>query len=222
MTKGQPQGRETAAGAPARAVASHGKAPRTARGERTLRRILDAALQEFGDRGFAESSIVGITGRAKVALGTFYTYFDSKEAVFRALVGDMSDQVRLAVAPALEEATGSLDGERRALAAFLRFVRRNKQVYRIIDEAEFVDPEGFRRHYCSTADRIATRLAQGQERGEFRAIDDELEREAQAWALMGANVFLGLRFGVWGDEDEERVAAAVSNLLKNGLAKRQS
>ena len=40
--------------------ASHGKAPRTARGERTLRKILDAALHEFGERGFADASIVGI------------------------------------------------------------------------------------------------------------------------------------------------------------------
>src|SRR5687768_16126439 len=74
--------------------ASEGKAPRTARGEKTLRKILDAALAEFGQHGFHDSSIVGITSRAKVALGTFYTYFVSKEAVFAALVGDMSDQVR--------------------------------------------------------------------------------------------------------------------------------
>jgi AcrR family transcriptional regulator len=74
--------------------ASKGKAPRTARGEKTLRKILDAALLEFGQHGFHDSSIVGITSRAKVALGTFYTYFDSKEAVFAALVRDMSRQVR--------------------------------------------------------------------------------------------------------------------------------
>ena len=59
------------AGAPS--PASEGKAPRTARGEKTLRKILDAALAEFGQQGFHDSSIVGITARAKVALGTFYT-----------------------------------------------------------------------------------------------------------------------------------------------------
>lgn len=198
-------------------AASDGKAPRTARGERTLRKILDAALEEFGNKGFADSSIVGITRRAKVALGTFYTYFDSKEAVFRALVGDMSSQVRIAVAPALEGATDALDGERRALSEFLRFVRRNKQVYRIIDEAEFVDPEGFRRHYQSTAERIAGRLAAGEKNGDIRASATELEREVHAWALMGANVFLGLRFGVWGSEDEEQVAQVVGRLLRDGL-----
>ena len=105
-----------------------GKAPRTARGERTRRKILDAARGEFGGRGFAESSIVGITQRAGVALGTFYTYFDSKEALFTALVRDMSDQVRHNVGPALNGATDGLDGERRALEAFLRFVRDHRDI----------------------------------------------------------------------------------------------
>ena len=90
--------------------ASDGKAPRTARGEKTLRKILDAALAEFGQQGFHDSSIVGITSRAKVALGTFYTYFDSKEAVFAALVKDMSGQVRDYVYPVFEEAADDLDG----------------------------------------------------------------------------------------------------------------
>src|SRR3954447_6614792 len=98
-------------------AAGAGKTPRTARGERTLRKILDAAREEFGERGFSDSSIVGITQRAGVALGTFYTYFESKEALFQALVRDMSAQVRDAVSPALAEASDRLDGERRGLAA---------------------------------------------------------------------------------------------------------
>ena len=34
------------------AIASEGKQPRTARGQRTLRAILDAAAAEFGEKGF--------------------------------------------------------------------------------------------------------------------------------------------------------------------------
>ncbi len=207
---------ETAAMAPI--AASDGKAPRTARGERTLRKILTAALEEFGERGFSEASIVGITSRAKVALGTFYTYFDSKEEVFQALVRDMSAQVRDHVAPALGEATDGLDRERRALAAFLRFAAQHKQVYRIIDEAEFVDPEGFRTHYETTAKRIAARLSEAAERGELRADESPLALEVVAWALMGANVFLGLRFAVWGKADPDEVAAITNRLLRHGLS----
>jgi len=197
--------------------ASDRKAPRTARGERTLRKILDAALEEFGEKGFGEGSIVGITSRAKVALGTFYTYFDSKEAVFRALVRDMSEQVRLTVAPALMSQTAALERERKALAALLGLIARHKAVYRIIDEAEFVDPEGYRRHYQGAADRILARLREGADRGDLRREESPLAEEIVAWAMMGANVFVGLRFAVWATEDPDRVAEVVNRLWRLGL-----
>ena len=197
-------------------LASEGKQPRTARGQKTLRKILDAALGEFGEKGFSESSIVGITTRAKVALGTFYTYFDSKEAVFAALVGDMSVRVRDHVAPVLDGARDGLDAERLALEAYLGFVAGHKEVYRIIDEAEFVDPAGFRAHYETTASRIAGRLQAAAERGEIGGAD-ALATEVRAWAIMGINVFLGLRFGVWGNESPAAVAVEVNRLLRHGL-----
>ena len=198
-------------------AASDGKAPRTARGERTLRKILDAARDEFGERGFSDSSIVGITGRAGVALGTFYTYFDSKESVFQALVRDMSAQVRDHVAPALQDASDALDGERRALESFLQFARKHRHVYRIIDEAEFVEPAGFREHYETTARRIAARLIAGREAGEVDASYSDEELEILAWGIMGANVFLGLRYAVWSTGDAGRVAEVTSHLLRDGL-----
>jgi AcrR family transcriptional regulator len=200
------------------ALTSSAKSPRTARGELTRRKILDAARAEFGSCGFADTGITEITRTAKVALGTFYTYFHSKEEVFRALVQDMSEQVRLAVAPVLADGRGTLEAEERALAAFLAFVGKHQQVYRIIDEAEFVDPAGFKAHYEKTAARIAERLAEGADRNTMRPADSALEAEVRAWAVMGMNVFLGLRFGVWGREDPGKVAAAANRLLRDGLA----
>ena len=198
-------------------AASDGKAPRTARGQRTLRKILDAALEEFGEKGFSEGSIVGITSRARVALGTFYTYFDSKEAVFQELVRDMSGQVRDHVAPVLQTASDTLEAEGMALQSFLEFVATHRQVYRIIDEAEFVDPEGFRKHYVTTAERIAARLQAGKDRGEVVKSDSPLATEVEAWAIMGMNVFLGLRFGVWGKDSPEAVTRVANQLIRRGL-----
>jgi AcrR family transcriptional regulator len=199
--------------------ASKGKAPRTPRGERTLRKILDAAREEFGERGFSDSSVVGITRRAEVALGTFYTYFDSKEALFQALVRDMSSQVRDHVAPALKDAPDTLEGERNALESFLRFARSHRDVYRIIDEAEFVDPAAYREHYETTARRIAQRLAAGRDKGQIAADYSNEELEVLSWARMGANVFLGLRFAVWASADPASVADAAARLIRSGLAK---
>ena len=197
--------------------ASAGKAPRTARGERTLRKILDAAIDEFGERGFSEGSIVGITQRARVALGTFYTYFDSKEAVFKALVSDMSARVREHVAPVLVAATDTLEGEEKALESYLQFARAQKQVYRIIDEAEFADPQGFEEHYRTTAARIAARLEAGKAKGEVFAADSKIASDVEAWAIMGMNVFLGLRFAVWGKENPKDVARIANRMIRHGL-----
>ena len=149
-------------------AASDGKAPRTARGERTLRKILDAARYEFGEHGFSDSSIVGITQRAGVALGTFYTYFDSKEAVFQALVRDMSARCATGRACA-RGGTDALDGERRALETFLDFARDHRDIYRIIDEAEFVDPAAYREHYETTATPHCRALVAARDKGEIAA-----------------------------------------------------
>lgn len=195
------------------------KPPRTARGERTLRKILDAAREEFGERGFSDSSIVGITQRAGVALGTFYTYFDSKEALFQALVRDMSAQVRNNVGPALSGATDALDGERRALEAFLKFARDHRDIYRIVDEAEFVEPAVYREHYETTATRIAARLVAARDRGEFDASISNEDLEILAWGMMGANVFLGLRFAVWDDAEAPAVAEVMNRVWRQGLGR---
>lgn len=197
--------------------ASDGKAPRTARGERTLRKILDAARGEFGERGFSDSSIVGITQRAGVALGTFYTYFDSKESVFQALVRDMSAQVRDTVAPVFKDASDALDGERRALESFLRFARAHRDVYRIVDEAEFVEPQAYREHYETTAARIAARFVAARDKGELASDLSDEDLEILAWAAMGANVFLGLRYSVWGSADATRIAEVANRLFRKGL-----
>lgn len=191
------------------------RVPRTERGRRTQRAILDAAAAEFGERGFHESSIVSITIRAGVALGSFYTYFESKEALFKALVQDMSGRVRDQVAPVLRgHQGGAIEAEGVALEAFLRFAREHKEIYRIIDEAEFVAPEDWRAHYLNTAARILERLQAARAKGELGVEPSEVH----AWAIMGMNVFLGLRFGVMdGNADLGEVAREANALLNDGL-----
>ena len=191
-----------------------GKVPRTERGRRTQRALLDAAAAEFGEKGFHDSSIVSITARAGVALGSFYTYFESKDALFRALVRDMSERVRVMVAPHLTRADDAIARERDALAAFLAFAREHKELYRIIDEAEFVAPAEWREHYATTARRIVERLREGEARGEIAGPIDEVH----GWAIMGMNVFLGLRFGVQdGARSLDEVAAIANALIREGL-----
>jgi Transcriptional regulator len=201
---------------PAPEGAPAGKIPRTERGRRTLRKLLDAAAVEFGERGYHEASITGITRRAGTALGSFYTYFDSKDEIFRALVDDLSGKVRQAAKDARQTDLPALEVERAALTGFLQFAREHKEIYRIIDECEFVDPESFRLHYETTARRIHERLSEGIRSKQLR----EGLGEAHAWAIMGMNVFLGLRYAVWSDEvSAEEIAELANSILRQGIAR---
>jgi AcrR family transcriptional regulator len=193
------------------------KAPRTERGRRTHRALLDAAAEEFGERGYHEAGIARIAQRAGAAIGSFYTYFDSKEAIFRALVADMSAQVRDTVAPVILAAPDRLSGERAGIAAFLRFVRQHKALYRIIEESAFVAEDAYRKHYVDIAEGYATSLTSAFGSGEI----SEGDMQVRAWAIMGMNVFLGLRFGVWDDvTDPDSVAACAAALISDGLRAR--
>lgn len=190
------------------------KAPRTERGKRTLRRLLDAAAAEFGERGYHDASISGITQRAGAALGTFYTYFDSKEQVFRALVDDMGRLTRAWIAERVGNAPDRLTAERIGLEAFIEFAREHKDLYRIVMEAQFVAEDAYREYYRVFAEAYCRNLQLAVAKGDIRPGPVQ----ERAWALIGMSVFLGLRYGVWSqDKTPAEVASAVSDLLMNGL-----
>lgn len=195
-------------------VSSLNKIPKTARGKRTREKLLQAAEIEFGERGFHDAAISGITSRAGVALGTFYVYFDSKEEIFRALVSYMGHLTRAWIAQRVAEAPDRLSAERLGLEAFIEFVRKHRNLYKIVSEAEFVAEDAFRGYYRVFADAYRENLEQAAQRGDIRAGDFEV----WAWTLIGMNVFLGMRYAVW---DESRsaaeIGAAVADLIGRGL-----
>ncbi|HVZ98795.1 MAG TPA: TetR/AcrR family transcriptional regulator [Caulobacterales bacterium] len=192
--------------------------PKTERGRRTLRRLLDAAAEEFGARGYHETAITHITQRAEVGLGTFYVYFKSKEEVFHAVVADMGALTRHAIAERVQRAKSRLEAERLGLEAYIEFVRAHKGLYRVVMEAQFVAPEAYRNYYRVFSGAYREQMSQASARGEIRKGDDEV----RVWALMGASTYLGLRYGIWDEgADAGAVAEAAADLMIYGLAPRK-
>src|SRR5690349_22669486 len=64
-----------------------------ARGQRTRKQILDAALRVFGDDGYHVASIERISTLAGCSRVSFYQYFAGKEDVFRHLAGQVDRQL---------------------------------------------------------------------------------------------------------------------------------
>ena len=67
------------------------RTPKTERGAQTRDDLLEAAQDVFWDKGYIATRVADIVERAGVSHGSFYTYFDSKEAVLWALASDLHE-----------------------------------------------------------------------------------------------------------------------------------
>lgn len=99
---------------PRLATESTGKTPRwQRRKEARPQEILDAALAVFAEKGFAAARLDQVARAAGVSKGTLYLYFDSKEALFEAVV-------RSAIVPRIASAEALLQEHRGSATEFLR------------------------------------------------------------------------------------------------------
>jgi AcrR family transcriptional regulator len=172
--------------------------PLSKRGERTRRKLLEAAEAVFAELGYHDASIVKLTEAAGVGQGTFYLYFASKKDVFDELVVDLNHRVRLAMTEAASQGATRAEMERLGFAAFFRFTAEHPALYRIIRQAEFVSPETLQLHYERLTSGYVTGLRQAMEAGEIAEGDPEL----LAWALMGIGELVGMRWILWAGRDE--------------------
>ncbi|PFG20883.1 TetR/AcrR family transcriptional regulator [Serinibacter salmoneus] len=177
--------------------------PLTKRGEATRAKLLAAAEDVFATAGFHEASIVKITEGAGVGLGTFYLYFETKLALFEALVLDLNRRMRHAMSKAGEGAATRLEAERAGFEAFFAFTAQHPALYRVVREAEFVAPHTLREHYGRILAGYVAGLRRGQADGD---VDAGLDPEVTAWALMGAGELIGMRYLLWQRENDQSPA----------------
>lgn len=189
--------------------------PLTKRGEATRRRLLEAAEAVFAEQGYHEASIVKITERAGIGLGTFYLYFDSKQTIFEALVIDLNRRVRHSMSEAMTGASSRLEAERAGFAGFFRFTAAHPALYRVVREAEFVSPDILRLHYTRIVDGYEAGLRAAQQTGD---VDPRLDPAVAAWALMGMGELIGMRFLLWERDADGRPPAEIDPGVFDAMA----
>jgi AcrR family transcriptional regulator len=187
---------------------------RTARGHATRARLLAAAESVFGEKGFHDASIHEITMAAGIGQGTFYFYFPGKLELFRALLMDLSRQLREVTSEATSLAPSRLEAERLALGAFFGFARSHRNLYRLIRTADLVEPGLGRQYYESFATAYTHVLKRAQQTGELRCLDPE----SVAWCLIGVAEALHMRWMEWeGIEPPPHVMDAVMAFISHGI-----
>ena len=138
--------------------------------------LLLAARHVFARSGYHNASVSDIVTAAGVARGTFYNYFDSKRAIFQAVLDDLMECVQDAVVPI--DVQGDIPEQVRLNLQRLVDALTDPEVARLLlAEAIGIDDEGdhaLRDFYRQACDRVVRALRTGQELGIVRSGDTEL------------------------------------------------
>lgn len=151
----------------------------TARARRKAERpgeILDAAFEEFIQRGYEATRLEDIAARAGVTKGTIYVYFESKERVFEALVRDLEKSLRKEVEPFFEDRGAPTAQSIRADLTMLYLVfandRRARELLRLLIAEAVRFPDLVDEHHRNLVgpmfETLGQRLRQGVASGAFR------------------------------------------------------
>ena len=181
--------------------------------------ILRAAMQVVGEHGYANATIARVTRVAGIAQGTFYLYFESRQALLDELLPHCGCDLLEFVRNHVSGAKGIFEKEERGFRAFLTYMQVNPHFFRILTEAAGAAPEAHARHFEFVTSRYVDTLRRALEAGELENVEPS-ELETVAYMLMAMREYLYLRQLRRGESDQASLDEAVRmymKFLKGGL-----
>lgn len=185
----------------------------------TRQRLIEAAAEVVGEFGYADASVARITARANIALGTFYNYFDTRQALFDTLLPELGQDLIAFVGDRVHGSRDTMEMEERGFRAFFEYLAANPGFYRILNEAETMAPKAHHKHFEALASRYVAALKKGLARGDMPAYS-EADLETIVYLLMAARSYLTLRCGLTGDKLPEDVVDTYVKFVRGALMQR--
>jgi AcrR family transcriptional regulator len=117
--------------------------------EQRREEILAAAKVTFASKGFHATTIGEVAKAASVSYGSIYWYFDSKDALFHALMDHQEAALRTHIDRTIAELDGGSGGEelfRSSVRATFEFFEGDRDVVRLLFQDSLVLGDRFDRH----------------------------------------------------------------------------
>jgi AcrR family transcriptional regulator len=193
--------------------------------EQTRQQIIDTAAQLFASKGFHGTSMSDLASATGLTKGAFYHHFESKDALFFAVVQSVREKWQDAVGQQVAQAENALDQLAILLNSHAQLLRQEPILCLVITgltaEMEETNPDfitALHGVYAALIAFIEEILRRGQASGHVR--DDV---DARLLALNVVGLLRGVScFGVLKDMglDSEIVINAVKPVLLDGLRPR--
>ena len=190
------------------------------RSEETRTKIMDSAIKLFSTRGFNAASVDDICEEAGISKGAFYHHFESKQALFLALLDGWLQVIDNAIEASKDKTAPEtvtqmteafpaiFEGADLRLPMFLEFwlqASRDQKIW----EASIAPYRRYHKYFTSL-------IKKGVEEGSFVEVDPELAARMIVSTAMGLFLqsLLDPKGAKW-----EKVARDSTNLLVNSLLK---
>lgn len=190
------------------------------RSEETRSRILESAIKLFSNRGYNKASVDDICAEAGISKGAFYHHFESKQALFLALLDSWLQTIDNAIEASKDKTAPEtfmqmtdafpyiFKTANAGLPMFLEFwlqASRDKKIW----EASIAPYRRYHKYFTSL-------IKKGVEEGSFVEVDPELAARMIVATAMGLLLqsLLDPKGANW-----EKVAHGSTTMLVNGLLK---
>jgi len=177
------------------------------RREQTQQDLLCAARHVLSRHGFHRTKIVDIAREAGVAVGTFYLYYPTKEALFLEMVEDTVRLLKAEIDRLELPTTDPLQRARAGCETVFRFAQENRDLFRIVFGHGATFHGVVHRAQELFISGVANNVATGMRTGVFRS--NRLDVVAHA--------FIGMLLQVvswWIEQENIPVSEVTDSLLK--------
>jgi AcrR family transcriptional regulator len=195
------------------AVADSGKRERNKAQNRAA--ILEAAREVFAELGYDAAGVRDVIRRTDLASGTFYNYFPDKEAVFRAVIDDSAQEVRIRLRAVRANARTLKQFVGDAYRAWFEFLVSDRMMFQLLQRnagpirALFGDPI-----LGAGVDELLQDLRAAIDRGDIPSLDADY----MAGAMAGVALELGIRMAERTPPDVDGAVRFATDLFLGGIA----
>jgi AcrR family transcriptional regulator len=193
--------------------------PPTNRGVRMRASLMTAARTIFERDGFINSRLSDITEEADCSIGTFYTYFESKEELLVAVLGSLQDDMMHPGLPHVEDGEGNVrEVVAASVRAYFESYRRNARLMLLLEQVATLDPL-FAELRLARSQAFAERSVQRiKDLQMSKRADSSLDARMTAWALSSMISRLAYFAFVLGEPfDLDKLIDTITSIWLNAL-----
>jgi AcrR family transcriptional regulator len=155
--------------------------------------ILRSAARIIYERGFEFTAIAEVTQSAGVAIGTFYTYFPSRDNLLGEVLSYLRTEMLGHVRKAIHGSGSFLEVEQRGFRAFFDYLAVNPWYISVESESAVWANDSYMDHFADLTARYVASMKRAKLRGELAAYS-ERELPVLACIFMAARHYIATRY----------------------------